>query len=157
MDSIGNRLSLYRKKARLSQSDVSETLNISRQAISSWENERSYPDIDNLIKLSELYNVSLDTLLKNENIQPNNNSFIQNNAEKIGLFAFIALSIAIAPFGLILLPIVFIKYKNNINIKINWYFYVLVTISLAQNIYILLSWLNSHYVYFKPFLDKLFK
>ncbi|RAS91311.1 hypothetical protein A3863_06460 (plasmid) [Priestia endophytica] len=41
-------------------------LNISRQSISKWENGNCYPDLDNLIKLSDLYNMSLDELIKGD-------------------------------------------------------------------------------------------
>ncbi|MEK1833600.1 helix-turn-helix transcriptional regulator [Priestia megaterium] len=39
-------------------------MNVSRQAVYKWENNKGYPDIDNLVKLSELYEVSVDELLK---------------------------------------------------------------------------------------------
>lgn len=47
-----------------SQNDVAEELHISRQSISKWENDISYPDLDNLVKLSTCYQVSTDHLLK---------------------------------------------------------------------------------------------
>lgn len=55
-----------REKAGLSQSEVANKLHLSRQAISRWENGRSTPDIETLATLSDLYNVSLDYLIKNE-------------------------------------------------------------------------------------------
>ena len=57
------RLKNARIKKRLSQSDVANKLNISRQAVSRWENGKSVPDADNLALLSQLYGVSLDELL----------------------------------------------------------------------------------------------
>lgn len=65
MTDISNLLKRYRKKNNFTQEFVAEQLNISRQAISSWENNLSYPDIENLILLSRLYEVSLDELLVN--------------------------------------------------------------------------------------------
>jgi len=41
-------------------------MNVSRQAVYKWENNKGYPDIENLIKLSELYNVTLDELIKGD-------------------------------------------------------------------------------------------
>lgn len=55
-----------REKAGLSQSEIANKLHLSRQAISRWENGRSTPDIETLAILSDLYNVSLDYLIKNE-------------------------------------------------------------------------------------------
>lgn len=53
-----------RQKKGVSQSTVAEHLNISRQPISKWENNSSYPDLDNLVRLSEYYEVTVDDLLK---------------------------------------------------------------------------------------------
>lgn len=53
-----------RQKKGVSQSTVAEHLNISRQSISKWENNSSYPDLDNLVRLSEYYEVTVDDLLK---------------------------------------------------------------------------------------------
>lgn len=64
---FGDRLKQQRKIKELTQDDVGKQLNVSRQTISSWENENSYPDIKNLIQLSNLYDISLDTMLKEDN------------------------------------------------------------------------------------------
>ena len=48
------------------QETVAEKVNVSRQTISNWENEKSYPDIISVIELSSLYSISLDDLLKGD-------------------------------------------------------------------------------------------
>lgn len=60
---IGERLQELRKKAGYSQEQVAEMLGISRQAISKWESGQGKPEIDNIIKLMKLYQVSADYLL----------------------------------------------------------------------------------------------
>lgn len=62
---LGKKLYEYRKKAGLSQEELSEKLGVSRQAISKWECGESLPDTDNLISISKLYGVSLDELVEN--------------------------------------------------------------------------------------------
>lgn len=57
------RLKYYRNQKGLSQTEVAEELNLTRQAISNWESNKSYPDIDNIVLLSKLYEVSIDELL----------------------------------------------------------------------------------------------
>lgn len=57
------RLKKLRQEKKLSQNDVAEYLHISRQSVSQWETGKSYPDIDNLILLSKLYDVSLNEML----------------------------------------------------------------------------------------------
>lgn len=63
---IGKRLKDSRIKCNLSQEYVAEKLRVSRQTISNWENNRSYPDILNVIELSNLYSISLDELIKED-------------------------------------------------------------------------------------------
>ena len=52
---FGDRLKQQRKIKELTQDEVAEKLNVSRQTISNWENEKSYPDIKSLISLSNIY------------------------------------------------------------------------------------------------------
>lgn len=63
---LGNKLQRARANANLTQEQVAEALGVSRQTISNWENEKTYPDIRSVVTLSDLYNVSLDYLLKNK-------------------------------------------------------------------------------------------
>lgn len=64
---IGKKLKAARANSGLTQEQVSEEIQVSRQTISNWENEKSFPDIISVIKLSDLYNISLDRLLKGDN------------------------------------------------------------------------------------------
>jgi len=61
---LAEQLKANREKMGLSQTDVANKLNITRQSISKWENGKGYPDLDNLVLLSEVYEVSIDELLK---------------------------------------------------------------------------------------------
>ncbi len=63
---IGTKLKNARTKSGLTQEKVAEEIGVSRQSVSNWENGRSYPDIVSVIKLSDLYSVSLDELLKED-------------------------------------------------------------------------------------------
>lgn len=63
---IGKQLKEARMKSHLTQEMVSEKINVSRQTISNWENEKSYPDIINIIELSNLYSITLDELIKGD-------------------------------------------------------------------------------------------
>lgn len=61
---IGELLKEARLQAGMTQEKVAEAIGVSRQSISNWENDKTYPDVINVIALSELYQVSLDYLLK---------------------------------------------------------------------------------------------
>lgn len=61
---LGEKLYGLRKKRGLSQEQLAECLNVSRQSISKWEGDITYPEADKLIALSEYFQVSLDYLMK---------------------------------------------------------------------------------------------
>lgn len=67
---IGSKIRSARTGAGLTQEKAAEALGVSRQTISNWENGRTYPDIVSVIKMSDLYQVSLDHLLKGEDAKP---------------------------------------------------------------------------------------
>lgn len=61
---LGERIAYYRGKLGLSQGELAEQLGVSRQAVSKWETDAGLPDLDRLIALSGLYNITLDELVK---------------------------------------------------------------------------------------------
>ena len=63
---IGKKLKDARMRSGFTQESVAEKVNVSRQTISNWENEKSYPDIISVIELSNFYSISLDELLKGD-------------------------------------------------------------------------------------------
>ena len=63
---LGKRLKDLRNRMGMTQDELAERLFVSRQTISSWENDKSYPDIHSLLMISELFSVSLDTLVKGD-------------------------------------------------------------------------------------------
>lgn len=65
---IGNKLKKARNEKGITQEHAAEYLGVSRQTISNWENNKSYPDIISVIKMSDFYSISLDHLLKEDNI-----------------------------------------------------------------------------------------
>jgi transcriptional regulator with XRE-family HTH domain len=66
--SLGERLLYLRKKAGLSQEDVAEKLNVSRQTVSKWETNQTVPELIKAKLLSQLYNVSYDYLISESHI-----------------------------------------------------------------------------------------
>ncbi|MGC6770438.1 helix-turn-helix domain-containing protein [Enterococcus sp. LJL51] len=63
---LGEKLKVKRQEFNFTQQDLADKLHVSRQTISNWEVSRSYPDIESLIQLSEIFSVSLDVLLKGD-------------------------------------------------------------------------------------------
>lgn len=63
---IGELLKAYRKNSGFTQEEVANKIQVSRATVSSWETGRTFPDIEKIINLSDLYHVSLDQLLREE-------------------------------------------------------------------------------------------
>jgi transcriptional regulator with XRE-family HTH domain len=60
---IGNKINQLRKLSGMTQEQLAEKLNVSRQTISKWESGGSSPDLESIVKVSKLFHVSLDDLL----------------------------------------------------------------------------------------------
>lgn len=110
---INQNLKKYRELNGLTQQDVSESLNISRQSVSKWENDKSYPDLDNLLLLSQLYNVTVDDLLGDTSPKVNIKQRKKNESSILLLISII--NFFIIPIGGII-AIIVLK-KNNTNKK----------------------------------------
>ena len=67
---LGQKLKEIRKKFGLSQEQLAEIMNVSRQAITKWENDAGLPDTENLKELSRIFEISIDYLLDNNNELP---------------------------------------------------------------------------------------
>ena len=80
---IGGKIKDARIKANLTQEDVAQALGVSRQTISNWENEKTYPDILSVIKMSDLYTISLDRLLKGEKPMSNYLDYLEESTNTV--------------------------------------------------------------------------
>lgn len=85
--SFAEKIYLIRTKNKLSQEEMASKFNVSRQTISKWESGMSYPEIDKLISISEMFDVSIDYLLKDNE----NRKDMGERIEKI-IFQFLASS-----------------------------------------------------------------
>lgn len=63
---IGNKIKQLRERHELSQVEFAEIFHVSRQTVSNWENNKNYPDMDTLKKISDKFDVSFDELLKDD-------------------------------------------------------------------------------------------
>lgn len=63
---FGNKIQIQRKRKGITQEELGEKLNVSRQTITKWESNKSFPEIEKIIKLSYYFNVTIDYLLKDE-------------------------------------------------------------------------------------------
>ena len=63
---IGNQILTIRKEQQLTQEQFGSLFHVTRQTVSNWENEKSYPDLQMLIDISNQFEISLDTLIKED-------------------------------------------------------------------------------------------
>ena len=67
---LGQNIARLRTQKNLSQGDLADALEVSRQSVSKWETDASIPELDKLLRLAELFGVTLDELVKGESAQP---------------------------------------------------------------------------------------
>ena len=61
---VGEKIQFYRKQKGLSQEELGKLLIVSRQTVSQWENGQTYPTVDNLMRLREVFGITMDDLVK---------------------------------------------------------------------------------------------
>ena len=88
---LGNKIKYYRGEKEFSQEELAERVYVSRQTISNWENNKSYPDINSIVLLSEVFEISIDNLIKGDVEQMKK----EINAEEVKKLNFYATMMAI--------------------------------------------------------------
>lgn len=97
---LGEHIYNLRSQRNLSQGDLADTLGVSRQSISKWENNSAVPELDKLVKLSEVFNVTLDELVTGKHPEPHCTDAVHRptpfpTRQIIGILALIVCFIAI--------------------------------------------------------------
>lgn len=160
------KLKELREKNNLTQDDVSQELNISRQTVSNWETGKSLPDLNTTICLCKFYDISINELLdidssKNtldadttsvEDITPatenNSYSFVLNEKqlallETIGLAVVLILACQFSIIGTIIpIAIIIWSYKTKRNYKIIYFLCLICLLSNIYNTYSLISYFS---------------
>lgn len=98
MNHFGEKVKEKRNDLQLTQTELGEKINVSRQTISSWENGKSYPDIPTLVTLSDFYDLSLDYLLKEDDSYMSKLKQENNLLKFLRIFFVIQIIVAIS-FG----------------------------------------------------------
>ena len=137
---IGQKITRLRKEDNLTQEQLADILHVSRQSVSKWESNLSYPETEKLIQLSKLFNCSIDYLLNNEveiKDSLSNNSTVSKKKKKITINKR-GLPLAIATMAIAVLALIFyvsstfdISYYSYYQINPSYYY----TINLTVNFY----------------------
>ena len=126
---LGNRIKKFREKINMSQEELADKVYASRQTISNWENDKTYPDINSLKLLSNIFDVSLDNLIEGD---------IENMKKKINESdrkGFVGLSriYTIELIAMVISAYPLLKYAGVIGIAI-WILFTIITIISAFKI-----------------------
>ena len=154
---FGLNLQNLRKKHNLSQEQLAEKLEVSRQAVSKWENGSSYPEMDKLIMLSELFNIDIDMLIKG-NLDTENNEDDRELYEKMynKFTKMITLGVVLILLGVTFVASFEETYANNIKAFPVIVLLTLIAISVFLFVYYGISWGNftEEHPYFEDFYTK---
>ena len=100
---LGKQIRKYRNERTLSQEALADKVYVSRQTVSNWENDKSYPDVKSLVLLSEVFAVSLDQLIKGD-VEMMKEQINQTGQKRFGrlsnIFAILFLAVLITPIPL---------------------------------------------------------
>lgn len=126
---LGEKIYQLRTEKNLSQGDLADRLDVSRQSVSKWENNTAVPDLDKLIKLCDIFEISLDELTGREKPKEksvNKIEVIKNSLTKTQLVGCILIGVAIIslliPFGAVFSPSILVCGLICLTVKKNpWY------------------------------------
>ena len=108
---IGEQINNLRKQHGLSQDDFANLFNVSRQTISNWENGKSYPDLEMIIKVSDYFKISIDELLKND-VQTVKKIDNEKKAKK----KYLILLLVLCFLGTVIIWGLYSKYQDSIEV-----------------------------------------
>lgn len=101
---LGTQIRKYRNERTLSQEALAEKVYVSRQTVSNWENDKSYPDVNSLLLLSEVFEISLDQLIKGD-VEMMKEQIDQTDQKKFerlsNIFTILFLAVLITPVPLV--------------------------------------------------------
>lgn len=111
---LGKQIRKYRGELGLSQEALAEKIYVSRQTISNWENDKNYPDISSLLRLSEVFGVSIDILIKGD-VEKMKEEIKQEDRQQ---FQTVSNIFTVLLLATILTPIPLLHYLDNVGIAI---------------------------------------
>ena len=101
---LGNQIKYYRSEKELSQEELAERVYVTRQSISNWENNKNYPDINSIVLLSEVFEISIDNLIKGD-LEKMKKEINSEEVKKLNFYASMMGILMIAAF-ISLIPLI---------------------------------------------------
>jgi transcriptional regulator with XRE-family HTH domain len=115
---LSEKIQLLRKQRNLSQEQLAEELDVSRQAVSKWESDQSIPEMNNIIQLSEIFNVSTDYLLKENGTELSEGcSQLQTDDDKLRMKkSAMLLSTGVSIFGWLVAIALWLRWQTQLSL-----------------------------------------
>ena len=143
---IGSKLRTTRNEKGITQEQAAELLGVSRQTISNWENNKSYPDIISVIKMSDIYSISLDHLLKEEkSMNQTYQEFLEESTDTVKAKRNLGKTILLSAYFILWAAAMIIVWQTNgyttlkFDLVFRWLilplFLLVSTVSVAKNDY----------------------
>lgn len=111
---FNENLKYLRKEANLTQEQLAEKLNVSRQAVTKWESGQSLPDIQNLKEMADMFGVTMDALVGE--IGTKKDSILKKKIQDIGFFIFAAVIVIIMCINSLAVFIGYVAKDENVTI-----------------------------------------
>lgn len=126
---LGKQIKKYRGELGFSQEVLAEKIYVSRQTVSNWENNKNYPDINSLLRLSEVFGVSIDILIKGD-VEKMKEEIKQQDRQQFEMDSYIFSALMLAT---LLTPVPLLHYLDNLGIAL-WVALVCVTGYFASRV-----------------------
>ncbi len=126
---LGRQIKKYRGELGLSQEMLAEKIYVSRQTVSNWENDKNYPDINSLLRLSEVFEVSIDILIKGD-VEKMKEEIRQQDRQQFEMDSYIFSALMLA---VLLTPVPLLHYLDNLGIVL-WAVLLGVTVYFASRV-----------------------
>ena len=123
---LGKQIKKYRNELDLSQDLLAERIYVSRQTISNWETGKNYPDINSLLRLSEVFQVSIDTMAKGD-LEEMKEQIRQEDKHR---FKKVSNLFSVLFFATIITPIPLVYYLDRVGIGL-WAALFVITFAVA--------------------------
>ena len=126
---LGRQIKKYRGELGLSLEMLAEKIYVSRQTVSNWENDKNYPDINSLLRLSEVFEVSIDILIKGD-VEKMKEEIRQQDRQQFEMDSYIFSALMLA---VLLTPVPLLHYLDNLGIVL-WAALLGVTVYFASRV-----------------------
>ncbi len=126
---LGKQIKKYRGELGFSQEVLAEKIYVSRQTVSNWENNKNYPDINSLLRLSEVFGVSIDILIKGD-VEKMKEEIRQQDRQQFEMDSYIFSALMLAT---LLTPVPLLHFLDNLGIAL-WVALVCVTGYFASRV-----------------------